>query len=299
MSQLKISSIQTLNVSGNTEFSARKVRATQFGGLMDPVIGFDHFQLTTDPFGAHPHAGMSALSYLFDDSAPYHSLDSRGNNVVITPGSLLWTWAGSGVVHTEFPVPEGARVNGLQVFISIPGNQQLQAPKSIYIDRSEMPLIVSEGVKVKIVTGETGTQTSPVTAPNPTTILHIYLTNGKSFTHQLSRHWNATIYTLQGQHELTTKSGKQLLHSNSVIALGDSDKDEELTFSAYQQTELILISSPPLHQPIFSSGAMSMDSAEKLEQALSDYKRGKMGFVKIQGSQRDIILPTGKEKEGF
>lgn len=280
------------SVLGNTEFSARKIRAGQFAGLMNPVIGFDHFQLTTDPFGAHPHAGMSALSYLFEDSAPYHSLDSRGNNVLITPGSLLWTWAGRGIVHTEFPVPEGAKVHGLQLFISIPAKEQQMAPKSVYIEGSQMPLVLQEGVKVKIVAGNTGSQSNPAIIPNPVTILHIYLREGKTFRHLLPAEWNATIYILHGRIELDTTSGELALHSKSVLALGGSEEQEGLTFSAKEHTELILISSMPLTQPIFASGAISMSSEQKLEQAISEYKSGKMGFVEINDAGRTIILPN-------
>ena len=81
MKKLQLSSIITPEVQGDEKFFARKVRAKDFEGLMDPVIGFDHFELTKDIFGPHPHAGMSALSYVFEDSAPYQSIDSLGNNV--------------------------------------------------------------------------------------------------------------------------------------------------------------------------------------------------------------------------
>ncbi|GAA4323580.1 pirin family protein [Mucilaginibacter gynuensis] len=292
MSNLKISEIISPHVSGNSEFSARKIRSGEFGGLLDPVIGFDHFQLTNDVFGAHPHAGMSAISYVFDDSVPYHSLDSRGNDVLVTPGSLLWTWAGSGVVHTEYPVPDGARVNGLQMFVTIPADEQQQAPQSIFIDKDEMPLITTEGVKVKVVSGVSGTTGNPVVTPNPLTILHIWLADGKSFSHQLPAGWNGTIYTIEGRNDLETSAGKLLLHSGSVIALGSSNLAETINFTAHVETQLILISGAPLKQAVFSSGAMSMSSAEKLAQATADYRSGKMGYVEIQGTTRKVILPV-------
>lgn len=46
---------------------------------------------------------MSAVRYVFEDSVGYHNQDSMGTDVIITPGSLLWTWAGSGVTHHEVP----------------------------------------------------------------------------------------------------------------------------------------------------------------------------------------------------
>lgn len=123
MNKLVLSAVITPEVQGDEQFFARKARAKDLDGFMDPLIGFDHFELKHDVFGPHPHAGMSAISYIFEDSAPYQSVDSQGNNVLITPGSLLWTWAGKGVVHSEFPVPDGAKVEGLQTICKHTCNQ--------------------------------------------------------------------------------------------------------------------------------------------------------------------------------
>ncbi len=161
------------DVQGDEQFFARKARSKDVGGLMDPIIGFDHFELTHDIFGPHPHAGMSAISYVFEDSAPYHSVDSRGNNIMITPGSLLWTWAGKGVVHSEFPVPEGATVEGLQLFVNIPAANKQDDPKSIFIESSKIPEIKEEGVRVRVVTGESGNIVNKTATPDSLTLLHI------------------------------------------------------------------------------------------------------------------------------
>ena len=72
MSNLQYSPIVKVPKIGNDHFSAFQTRHHSFAGLMDPVIGFDHFRLTGDVFGPHRHTGMSAISYVFEDS------DARG-----------------------------------------------------------------------------------------------------------------------------------------------------------------------------------------------------------------------------
>src|ERR1044072_1674322 len=144
MSDLKYSQIVKVPGVGHGEFSAFQARYNAFGGLMSPVIGFDHFKMKEDVFGAHKDMHMSALSYLFEDSVPYHNQDSMGTDLIITPGSLLWTWAGSGVVHHETPTVPGKEVHGLQLFLDIPPANRAMPPKSIYIPIETMPVVARE-----------------------------------------------------------------------------------------------------------------------------------------------------------
>ena len=85
-------------------FTATSFKHPQFGGRMDPLIMVDHYQMTAPTFGAHPHAGLSAVSVLFEDSiGRFHNRDSLGNDFDLLPGDLYWLSAGSGVVHDEYP----------------------------------------------------------------------------------------------------------------------------------------------------------------------------------------------------
>ena len=97
--------------------------------LLDPFIMVDHFRMSEAVFAPHPHAGFSAVTYLFDDSATgLVSRDSLGGEHAIPPGGLHWTLAGRGVMHDEFPAEPGREAHGLQIFINLPAAQKLRAP---------------------------------------------------------------------------------------------------------------------------------------------------------------------------
>lgn len=279
-------------VQGDEQFFARKARSNDFDGLMDPIIGFDHFELTHDIFGPHPHAGMSAISYVFEKSASYHSIDSRGNNVIITPGSLLWTYAGKGIVHSEFPVPDGAAVEGLQLFVNIPASQKQQEPKSILIDKSQIPEIKGEGVRARVVCGESGTTLNKTQTPDELTILHVFLEAGKEFSHQIPAHWSGTVLAVEGYFDFMTSQSTTELEEGMVIAMGESDFEETIKFIAITNSELLFISGKPLHEPLFSKGALVMDSEEALANAAENFKNGKMGFIERKGENRKVIKPV-------
>jgi redox-sensitive bicupin YhaK (pirin superfamily) len=86
---------------------------------LDPFMMVDHFVMDEPTFMPHPHAGFSAVTYLFEDSeGGIANRDSLGHALHIAPGGLLWTQAGSGVLHEELPVQRGLGTHGLQIFVN-------------------------------------------------------------------------------------------------------------------------------------------------------------------------------------
>jgi len=247
MSDLKQSAIVKLARTGNASFSAFRANRNDYGALFSPIIGFDDFRLSSDVFGPHQHRHMSALSYIFDDSAPYHNQDSMGNDISISPGSLLWTWAGSGVTHHEFPEAPGAKIHGLQLFLQIPAATQNLTPKSVLIPVIEMPVSEIEGVRIKVVLGSTAGLVNKVRTPEDITFLNLRFTQGSNFSHQLPAHWNSTVYVLSGTIEAETPAGKSVLNSNDTIAIGSAVTDSQITFHAGTSCHLLFISGHPVH----------------------------------------------------
>ena len=83
-------------------FEAQSFRAQDIAKLMDPLVMVDHYVMTQPTFGPHPHAGMSAVSLLFEDSEGlFHNRDSLGNDFDLQPGDLYWLSAGRGAVHPD------------------------------------------------------------------------------------------------------------------------------------------------------------------------------------------------------
>lgn len=112
-----------------SHFRAFTLRGGQSDQSIDPFLAVDHAWIGGPTFPPHPHAGFSAVSYLFLDSETgIDNRDALGNRNLIQPGGLHWTVAGSGVVHEEVPAEPGKTVHMLQVFINLPLDRQTQAP---------------------------------------------------------------------------------------------------------------------------------------------------------------------------
>ena len=94
--------------SDSVEFSAANVSAASVERDLDSVITIDHFNIRVPVFALHPHAGFSAVAYLFEDSeGEFVNRDSLGHQLVAKPGAVIWTVTGSGVPHDEFPWQSG------------------------------------------------------------------------------------------------------------------------------------------------------------------------------------------------
>jgi redox-sensitive bicupin YhaK (pirin superfamily) len=246
MSDLKYSKIVKLNQTGNASFTAFRANRKDYNQLLSPIMGFDDFRLSSDVFGPHQHRHMSALSYLFEDSADYHNKDSMAGDLTITTGSLLWTWAGSGVTHHEFPERDNEKIHGLQLFLETPAETRNLPPKSVLIPVESMPFQDADGVRIKVVAGASGELVNPTETPEKITFLDIHIQQGKSFDYLLPAGWNGTIYLLSGTLEVKTLAGKFPLGENDTIALGASGGDAQLAIWARAASHFLLISGMPV-----------------------------------------------------
>ena len=79
---------------------------------------------------AHPHIGLSTLTYLFAGRMVHR--DSTGAVQTIEPGAVNWMTAGSGVTHTERSHPDDRsthrRLHGLQTWVALPDPAEAVAP---------------------------------------------------------------------------------------------------------------------------------------------------------------------------
>jgi len=179
-----------------TGFTANNFRERDFSGAMDPLVMVDHYRMSESTFGAHPHAGLSAVSLLFEDSkGKFHNRDSLGNDFDLMPGDLYWLKAGSGAVHDEAP-RAGARIHGLQVFVNLPARMKQDAPQSLHVSAKDIPVLETGGYRVRVVLGYSNGiagQTSPAL---PMTILDGNIAAGSTFAHELQAGENGWVYAI-------------------------------------------------------------------------------------------------------
>src|SRR6056297_318512 len=179
-------------------FEARSFRANEIGKLMDPLVMVDHYVMTEPTFGAHPHAGMSAVSLLFEDSEGlFQNRDSLGNDFDLRPGDLYWLRAGSGAVHDEAP-RLSARTHGLQVFVNVPQSQRFDDPDSLLVRADDMPVISTAEYCVKVALGESNGVSGAASPSVSMTILDGTIQSGGHFSHVSATNRGVWIQVIKG-----------------------------------------------------------------------------------------------------
>ena len=201
-------------------FEARRLTAERFDGLMDPLLLVDHFRMSAETFAAHPHAGFSPLTLLFEDSSgSIRNRDSQGVDLVIAPGDLLWTLAGRGVIHLENPVTEGPVCHGLQIWVNLPAREKGREPLVRHLRARQIPAQVRPGVRVRVVAGEWAGVRSPLEAPQPLALLDGFLAPGAPFGYELPPGWNGLLYLVEGGITLEWRGRQIPLAGSEAIAL--------------------------------------------------------------------------------
>jgi redox-sensitive bicupin YhaK (pirin superfamily) len=262
-------------------FHAKHFAENAFRGLVDPVVMLDHFHMSAPTFDPHPHAGISAVTYMFEDSAsPHVNYDSLGNLGPIHPGDLHWFVAGRGAVHTEQPEGKNPHVHALQIFVNLPAGKKLIDPHAVHVDSVDIPEIHAAGVRVRVVTGESQEVRSPAVLPEPFTLLDGFLEADGVFEHSVPAGWNAMIYAVQGRLNLSAGgvAMSQVLQEASALGIGGATT---LRLAAAGSAHFVILSGPALNEPLVKHGPFVMNTQEQMNDRLQAYQRGEFGRLEL------------------
>lgn len=262
-------------------FSALTFREKRFDGMMDPLVMVDHYNMTMPTFGAHPHAGLSAVSVLFEDSkGALHNRDSLGNDVDLMPGDLYWLKAGAGVIHDESPRP-GAHTHGLQIFVNLPSAIRTSAPAALHVKSANIPCYQNKGARIRVVLGNTNGVFGHHSPALPMTILDGQLESDSAFTHELLEGENAWLYVVSGELEMHIQGTNIDLAEGQSIALScvGAETNQVLTLSntSTQWVHFALFVAEPIREAFVQQGPFVMGSLAEIQQVNADYAAGKFG----------------------
>jgi hypothetical protein len=266
----------------------RQFRHTDFGQAMSPLVLADHFVMTGPTFEVHPHAGMSAVTVLFESTQGWMSShDSVHNDHRIEPGDLHWTLAGRGIVHTQQPEGAGARLDGLQLFVNLPRRLKRIDPATLLIRTDDVPVIESHGIRLRVLAGSLGGKTSPLPTPEPILIVDGRLDADERVNLPLPAGWNLWLYARDGQlkvHEPGMPENEIELPSGAAMAMAAATEGAvQLRVSAREvkpTIRFVAIAGPAIHEPVVQKGPFVMSTDEDIEQVIADYQAGKFGTVK-------------------
>jgi hypothetical protein len=163
-------------------FPVRRAFAGVDSGRLDPFIMMDQMgeveYAPYEPRGTdwHPHRGFETVTYIIDGTFIHQ--DSHGGGGVITNGDTQWMTAGSGLLHIETPpeslVMSGGLFHGLQLWVNLPREAKMSAPKYQDLRASEVLLLSSDdgGALLRVIAGDLGGHTGPGSTHTPMAMVH-------------------------------------------------------------------------------------------------------------------------------
>jgi redox-sensitive bicupin YhaK (pirin superfamily) len=274
---IQLSSVLAAHERGTGEFW---VKAVDLGEMTDsgcPLAVLDDFRVRGEPFPPHPHAGFSAVTYVFEDSrSGLRSRDSLGDDIVVGPGGIVWTEAGSGVVHHEIPADSARELHGLQIFVNLSTKNKLTAPRMLRLSSNEVPEWHSDARdRVRVAVGSFQGVSSPLVPTEPFTILDVEL--HRAITFDVPDNHYTLVYVLTGGILVRADGAQQRVTNGHAIALyGGSGR---VTFNPFQQAHFVILSGAAIREPLVLEGPFIMNERSQIEDAAKRFRDGTMGHL--------------------
>ena len=261
-----------------TGFSARHFSEEMFGGAMDPLLMVDHFVMTEPTFDPHLHAGISAVTVMFEDSeGVFLSRDTLGHTVELRGGDLYWLAAASGAAHEEKPAAN-ARIHALQVFVNLPERLKKSPARSLLVNAGDMPTITGDGHRVRLVLGASGGMAGETGTPEEMTMLDGFLTAGGRFSHALPEGRQAWIYAVSGRVALVVEGEERVLHAGAATTV-EAGPATDIVLGADDPSHFVLMAGKPIHERFVKYGPLVMSTADDVRRTLADFAEGKFGRI--------------------
>lgn len=231
--------------SHGNQFYGYGLRAEE--SLISPILGVDHYWMNAPTFPLHRHQGISAVSYLLEDSETgMLNHDSIGTQNLIQAGGMHWTTAGCGISHEEVPAETGKTVHGLQIFVGLSESNSQIEPFPLILEAQDVPVIHLSDATVRVPLGRYGDVHSPVNPPTEVTMLDISLQDGAEINLPIAIGHNMFVMPIAGIFEV---EGQKFNPESLITPVFPAQNfSRYMTFKAPQgSAHIVLFSGPPLY----------------------------------------------------
>jgi redox-sensitive bicupin YhaK (pirin superfamily) len=258
--------------------------------MVGPFIFFDHMGPVDFTPGIprnvdvrpHPHIGLSTVTYLFEGEIMHR--DSLGSEQPIRPGEVNWMTAGRGITHSERferARAEGGKLHGIQAWVALPKEYEEADPAFSHHESPGLPTYEEDGVWARLIVGEAFGAKAQVSAFSPLFYVHWRLAAGAKA--QLPAEYSErAAYIVAGAVEVENQRfgcGEML-----VFAAG-----KPVLFTAVEPAIVMLLGGEPIGERFIEWNFVS-SSKDRIEQAKSDWRRGRMKLPD-RDNQDFILLP--------
>ncbi|MEQ1525711.1 MAG: pirin family protein [Gallionella sp.] len=240
--------------------------------LMLDAFGSDNPDDYIAGFPDHPHRGFETITYMLAGRMRHR--DSAGHEGLLGDGGVQWMTAGRGVIHSEIPEQKDGVMEGFQLWLNLPAKRKMIEPWYRDINSAEIPeYLTASGVKVRVIAGSSNGVSGAVTRETTEPVyLDVHLPAGTEFSTEIPHTHNAFIYVYRG----AVKVGETVVPIKRMGILHNAPEADGITLTATEEARIILVAGKPLNEPIVQYGPFVMNTQAEIEQALSDFRGGRL-----------------------
>lgn len=247
----------------------------------DPFLMLDEFNSESADdyiggFPSHPHRGFETVTYMLDGHMLHE--DHMGNRGDLKSGDVQWMTAGRGVIHSEMPQQEQGRMRGFQMWLNLPAAEKMKPAAYHDIPSEAIPVkALGNGGQIKVIAGSVSVEGETVDGPiqglsTEPRYWDLELPAGAHFEQAIPKGLNAFVYVFEGSMSIG-EPARSLSEGNAgLLSNGD-----QLTVTAGEQGgRALILAGKPIREPIAQYGPFVMNTSEEIEDAINDYRAGRL-----------------------
>lgn len=271
--------IPALTVNDGAGVRIKRTLGQNAGFRHDPFLMLDEFGSSNPDdyvagFPSHPHRGFETITYMIEGHMLHE--DHLGNRGELKNGDVQWMSAGSGIIHSEMPQQDHGVMRGFQLWLNLPAKDKMQPPRYRDIRRDEIPRVAIDGGEALVIAGNIEINGDSIAGPlqQPATeplYVDLHLRANQSLTLPLPAGHNALAYVYEGS--VTVGEQHRTLEPGQAGILGAGDS---VTLRATSDARMLLLAGKPIGEPIAQWGPFVMNTPDEIEQAIDDYRSGRL-----------------------
>ncbi len=251
-----------------------------FGGAevprLDPFLLLDDFGSSKPEdymkgFPWHPHRGIETVTYMLEGIVNHE--DSLKNKGSITDGGIQWMTAGSGIIHQEMPQVYTGEMRGFQLWVNLPQKDKMSAPRYQDVKKNDVPEIIKDGAKIKIICGEVDGVKGPVSdlfaSPQ---YLDVALPPKGEVSLSVSEGCTAFLFVFEGAG--VAGEGDVLTAKGGMVEFERVGGEEVCMRAGESGMRFLFVSGRPLGEPVAWYGPIVMNTQEELQTAFRELQEG-------------------------
>ena len=226
--------------------------------------------------GEHPHRGFETVTIVYSGEVTHR--DSSGAGGTIGAGDVQWMTAGSGVVHEEFHSRNFAQNGGVfevvQLWVNLPAKAKMTAPRyqALTADSIANVSLANEQGTVRVIAGEFQGAHGAALTHTWMQVWDVHLNQGADWQVQVPNGDSFIVLVLAGEVQVDDQSILRSAQTGIFSLAG-----EQVRLRSLSDSKLLILSGQPINEPIVGHGPFVMNTSSEIQQAIQDYRQGKMG----------------------